>query len=108
MTKHRLDQYAIFDADHRVVDLFEFRHDAETVLKEHETNGDYVGAIVRPVRVTVEPQKNQMQYDVEFVLSYRVDADNVMGAVDAAMDDFDFSDLKYSDITVRLKGLAND
>lgn len=108
MTKHRLDQYAIFDADHRVVDLYEFRYDAETVLKEHQTNGDYEGAIVRPVRVTVEPQKNQLQYNVQFVLSYRVDADNVMGAVDAAMDDFEFSDLKYSGITVRLKGPSND
>lgn len=54
MTKHRLNEYAIFSAKDNVIDIYEFEWDAENVLKEHQANGDYEGAYVSNVMITVE------------------------------------------------------
>ena len=54
MTKQRLNEYAIFTAEHNVIDIYEFEWDAENVLKEHQANGDYEGAYVSNVMITVE------------------------------------------------------
>jgi hypothetical protein len=54
-----------------------------------------------------KPQINQTEYEVTFKLSYQVEADDVMGAVEAALDYYEFSDLKYSGIVVRPKGCSD-
>lgn len=65
------------------------------------------GVVTRPARRIIKPQINQTEYEVTFTLSYQVEADDVMGAVEAALDDFEFSDLKHSDIVVRPKGCSD-
>ena len=79
MTKHRLNEYAIFSAKHNVIDIYEFEWDAENVLKEHQANGDYEGAYVSNVMVTVEKIEDMKTTAIDAINSvlkdYEIHAD---------------------------------
>ena len=67
MTKHRLNEYAIFSAKHNVIDIYEFEWDAENVLKEHQANGDYEGAYVSNVMITVEKIEDMKRFATDTI-----------------------------------------
>lgn len=73
MTKHRLNEYAIFSAEHNVIDIYEFQWDAENVLKEHQSNGDYKGAYVSNVMVTVESIDDMRRTAIDAIKSVMTD-----------------------------------
>lgn len=80
MPKHRLNEYAIFSAKDNVIDIYEFEWDAENVLKEHQANGDYEGAYVSNVMITVEKIEDMKRTAIgvieRIIEDYDIDSDS--------------------------------
>ena len=80
MTKHRLNEYAIFSAEGKVIDLYEFETEAEQMLAEYKTSKMYEGASIRSVIVTVESVADMKRNAIDAIKSvmtdYEIEADS--------------------------------